>query len=125
MGSGMVVHLILSCRGRLAEAQLVETVDALDRAMALISRGMAKNTSAFAQLDATKMENLAKSLGAIMDAASLATSDKHKLMCHVQSQQGESDESEDFDMNFVAFVATTVPLHLEVAARLRRGGGTL
>jgi hypothetical protein len=83
-----------------AETELVETVDALDRAIAIIGREMAKNPAAFAQFDTSNLDKLAKSLSTIMDAASLASSDKSKLMALVQSQQG--DEADEEDLSFGA-----------------------
>lgn len=83
-----------------AEAELVETVDALDRAIAIIGREARKNPAAFSQVDTSSMGNLAKSLGAILDAASLAISDQKKLMALVQSQ--EADDSDDDDLSLGA-----------------------
>jgi len=83
-----------------AETDLVQTVDALDRAIAVIGRDAGKNPAAFAQFDTSNVDKLVKSLGVVIDAAGLAASDKAKLMALVQAQQG--DEADDEDLSFAA-----------------------
>jgi len=55
-----------------AELELVETVDALDRAMAIIGREAAKNP-ALTQIDTSNMNNVIKRLQSVLDAAAIVT----------------------------------------------------
>mmetsp|Transcript_90149 Transcript_90149/g.165479 ORF Transcript_90149/g.165479 Transcript_90149/m.165479 type:complete len:699 (+) Transcript_90149:68-2164(+) len=78
-----------------SEKELIETVDALDRASSVLSREMGKNPAALAQIDTKNMENLLQTFSVVVDAASLSSSDKTKLLALVQSQEDESDGDED------------------------------
>jgi len=77
-----------------AEAELVDTVDTLDRAVAILEREMAKSPGSFAQIDTTNTKMLADALGAVVEAAAFSGHDKTKLMALVQSK----DEDDDLDM---------------------------
>jgi len=79
-----------------AEAELVDTVDTLDRAVAILEREMAKNPAAFAQIDSTNTAMLAQALNSVIDAAAFTTIDKQKLTALVQSQQGSDDDDSEF-----------------------------
>merc|ERR1719245_1006160 len=73
------------------EAELVDVVDTLGRAIGLLEKEMAKNSAAFAQMGtAPGIDGLVHSLGAIVDAASFSNADKQKLLSMVQSQQNEA-----------------------------------
>jgi hypothetical protein len=72
-----------------SEAKLVETFDTLGRAIQVISKGGA---AALAQVDATNVNNLVKSVGSIIDAAGLAVADKQKLVALVQDSSDSDDE---------------------------------
>merc|ERR1719245_2398690 len=73
------------------EAELVDVVDTLGRAIGILEKEMAKNPAAFAQMGAAPgFDGLVQSLGAIVDAASFSTADKQKLLSMVQSQQNEA-----------------------------------
>merc|ERR1719436_181587 len=75
------------------EADLVETIDTLSRAISILEREMTKNPAAFAQIDTANIANVVKALGAIVDAAAFSSNDKQKLVALVQARQG--DESDD------------------------------
>jgi len=77
-----------------AEAELVDTVDTLDRAVAILEREMAKSPGSFAQIDTTNTKMLAQALGAVVEAAAFSGHDKTKLMALVQSK----DDDDDLDM---------------------------
>merc|ERR1719386_684523 len=53
---------------------------------------MAKNPAALAQVDNSNMKNLLQSLGAVIDAAAIDSSDKQTLLGLVQSQQESDDD---------------------------------
>merc|ERR1719446_1839152 len=81
-----------------SEAELVDTVDTLGRAVGILEKELAKNAGAFAQIDTSNMKAMAGALGAIVDAAGYAAAgvNKDKLMALVQEQQGDDDD--DLDM---------------------------
>jgi len=81
-----------------SEAELVDTVDTLGRAVGILEKELAKNAGAFAQIDTSNMKALAGALGAIVDGASFAGVglNKEKLVALVQAQQGDDDD--DLDM---------------------------
>merc|ERR1719230_2561221 len=74
-----------------AEKELVDVIDTLDRAIGILQREMAKNPAALAQIDQTSMTSMLQSLSAIVDAASLSSSDQKKLLALAQSQNDDSD----------------------------------
>jgi len=81
-----------------SEAELMDTVDTLGRAVGILEKELAKNAAAFAQVDTSNMKALAGALGAIVDGAAFAGVgvNKEKLMALVQQQQGDDDD--DLDM---------------------------
>jgi len=84
-----------------SEAELVDTVDTLERAVAILEREMAKGAGAFAQIDTSNVKMMAQGLGAVLDAAAFAGADKNKVMALLQSQ------SDDDDSEFGAPAAAT------------------
>merc|ERR1719421_1274977 len=76
-----------------AEAELLDTVDTLERAIAIIQREMAKNP-ALMQVDTTSLQHLIQSMSAVIEAAALKGSDQKKLMGLVQAKAGSSDSDE-------------------------------
>jgi len=79
-----------------SEAELMDVIDTLSRALAVIEREMAKNPAAFAQMDTSSLQGLLASLGSIVDAAAFPSADKKKLLALVQEHQGGEDEDEEF-----------------------------
>merc|ERR1719195_1043264 len=76
------------------EANLLEILSALTRAFNIIEREMAKNPAAFAQVDVTNFDGLVQALAVVVDAASLESADKQKLMAFVQSQQSVAEDDD-------------------------------
>merc|ERR1719444_187515 len=77
------------------EAELLDVIDTLGRAINILSREMAKNPAAFAQIDTSNMQALINSMSAIVDAAAFSSADKTKLVALVQSQQNsDADDGE-------------------------------
>merc|ERR1712113_76859 len=77
------------------EAELMDCLDTLERAISILSKEMAKNPAALAQIDTSSTQRLVQTLGAVIDAAGFAGADKTKLVALVQSQQGsQSDDDE-------------------------------
>jgi len=77
-----------------SDAELVDCIDTLERAIAIISREMANNPAALTQVDTSSTERLVHTLGAVIDAAGFAGIDKQKLVAFVQSQNSDSDDQE-------------------------------
>uniref|UniRef100_A0A7S1S9Z2 Uncharacterized protein n=1 Tax=Alexandrium catenella TaxID=2925 RepID=A0A7S1S9Z2_ALECA len=77
------------------EAELVDVIDTIGRAVVVIEREMAKNPASFAQMDVSSVDKLLTSLSAVVDAASFPSADKRKLLAMVQSQQSSGGEDED------------------------------
>merc|ERR1719395_475596 len=75
------------------EAELVDSIDVLDRAIAILEREMAKNP-ALVQVDATNVKVLMQSMSAVINAAaSFSSMDQKKLLALVQSR--DTDPSSD------------------------------
>merc|ERR1740120_4097 len=77
------------------EAELLDVIDTLGRAINILSREMAKNPAAFAQIDTSNIQSLVSAMSAIVDAASFSSADKNKLVALVQSKQNsDADDGE-------------------------------
>merc|ERR1719367_357543 len=74
------------------EAELMDVIDTLERAIALISKEMAKKPAALAQIDTSSNTRLVQTLGTMIDAAGLNGIDKQKLVALVQSQSSDDQE---------------------------------
>jgi len=74
-----------------SESELVDTVDTLERAVAILEREMAKSPASFAQIDTSNVKMLAQALGSVLDAAAFAGADKSKVMALLQSQSDDDD----------------------------------
>jgi len=79
-----------------SEAELVDAIDTLDRAVMVLEKEMKKNPAALAQVNAaTNVNKMIKSLGAVIDAAAFPVTDQKKLAALVQARQGaDSDDDE-------------------------------
>merc|ERR1719324_1546846 len=77
-----------------SEAELVDSVGTLGRAINIIEREMAKNPALVQQVQSGDMGKLLKSLSAVVDAAAFSISDRDHLMALVQDKQGSDDEDD-------------------------------
>merc|ERR1719203_1512352 len=75
-----------------SEAELVDTIDTLGRAINILEREMAKNPAAFAQIDTSSVQKLVETLSAIVDAAAFASADKKKLVALFHCKQESESE---------------------------------
>jgi len=92
-----------------SEAELVDSVGTLGRAINIIEREMAKNPALVQQVNAGDMGKLLKSLSTVIDAAAFSISDREHLVALVQNrQQGSSD---DEDSEFGAPAASAYKSH--------------
>jgi chromosome segregation ATPase len=78
-----------------SEAELMDSIDALSRAVTIIERQMQKNPAALAQIGSVSMNNLVQTLATIVDAASFSGADRSKLAALVQQQQNSASDDED------------------------------
>mmetsp|Transcript_95044 Transcript_95044/g.220619 ORF Transcript_95044/g.220619 Transcript_95044/m.220619 type:complete len:707 (-) Transcript_95044:142-2262(-) len=78
-----------------SEAELMDIIDTISRALAVIQREMAKNPAAFAQIDTSNIKGLLNSLSSVVDAAGFPSADKQKLLALVQSRQSSDADDEE------------------------------
>lgn len=81
-----------------SEAELVDTISTLDRAVMILQKQMHKHPAAFAQVDASNMKIFVKTLSTIVDAASFPVSDQTKLLAMVQSQTQQGDAADEEEL---------------------------
>jgi len=74
------------------EGELMDCIDTLERAISIISKEMAKNPAALAQIDTSSTARLVQTLGAVIDAAGFAGADRQKLVALVQAQNSDDQE---------------------------------
>merc|ERR1719482_2304378 len=77
------------------EAELVDTVDALERAIGILEREMAK-TGGAAFLQLNKADNIVAALKVLVQSASISSSDGARLTAFLQSQQESGDNDAEF-----------------------------
>merc|ERR1719231_63060 len=75
-----------------AEAELVDAIDTLDRATAILQREMQKNPAALVQVDTKNLDSVISALGVVINAASFSANDQSKLMALVQQRSSSDDE---------------------------------
>merc|ERR1719217_1766627 len=76
------------------EAELVDTVDALERAIGILEREMAK-TGAAALVQVQNAQQLVESLSAMVEASTISVADGKRLTALVQSQESSQDSDEE------------------------------
>jgi len=74
-----------------AEAELMQGIDMLERAIGIIERNMKGSALIQQPLDTTNIQSLLKTVGLVLDAASFANDDKSKLLGLIQNMQGDDD----------------------------------
>merc|ERR1719158_1394690 len=74
-----------------AEAELMQGIDMLERAIGIIERNMKGSALIQQPLDTTNIQSLLKTVSLVMDAASFANNDKSKLLGLIQNMQGDDD----------------------------------
>lgn len=78
-----------------SEAEMIEVIDTLGRAVGILEKEMAKNPASFAQVTTQDMSKAMQAISVVLDAASFSSKDKAKLDAFVQSQA--NDDSDDLD----------------------------
>jgi hypothetical protein len=74
-----------------SEKELMEVISAIDRAISILEKEMAKNPASFAQVYNTKVKNLLQSLSLVADAAGLSVADRKRLIALAQTDQGDEE----------------------------------
>jgi hypothetical protein len=75
-----------------SEAELVDAIDTLDRATAILQREMEKNPAALVQVDTKNLNSVISALSVVINAASFSSNDQSKLMALVQQRSSSDDE---------------------------------
>jgi len=79
-----------------SEAELVDSVGILGRAINIIEREMAKNPALVQQVNSGDMGKLLKSLSTVVNAAAFSISDREHLLSLVQDKQGNDEDDSEF-----------------------------
>jgi len=74
-----------------SEKELMEVISAIDRAISILEKEMAKNPASFAQVYNTKVKNLLQSLSLVADAAGFSVADRKRLIALAQTDQGDEE----------------------------------
>jgi len=75
-----------------AEAELMEAIDMLERAAGIIEREMKGSALIQTNIDTSNLKGFVQAVQTIIDATSMETKDKQKLMVLMQNQQGTDDD---------------------------------
>jgi chromosome segregation ATPase len=78
-----------------SEAELVEAIDTLTRAIAVLEREMQKNPAALVQVDTANLSGVLQAMSAVLDAAAFSSTDLKKLTALMQSKQSDDGDDED------------------------------
>merc|ERR1719158_2066808 len=74
-----------------AEAELMQGIDMLERAIGIIEREMKGSALIQQPVDTSNIQSLLKTVGLVLDAASFANNDKSKLLGLIQNMQEDDD----------------------------------
>lgn len=83
------------------KADLEESLKAISHAIKILSAELAKNPAALAQVNTHTIQALLQTFGTAMDAVSLPSNDKQRLMALIQSQREQADEDSDANISMV------------------------
>jgi hypothetical protein len=78
-----------------SEAELVDAIDTLSRAIAVLEREMQKNPAALVQVNTSNMSGVLQALSAVLDAAAFSSTDMKKLTALMQSKQNDDEDEMD------------------------------
>merc|ERR1719215_2063021 len=71
----------------------MEVVSALEKAISILEKEMAKNPASFAQVYNNKVKTILQSLSLVADAAAFSAIDRHRLLALAQTDQGDEFEA--------------------------------
>jgi len=75
-----------------ADAELVDALDTLDRAIMVLEKNMKGSALVQAQVDTSALKNVMNALNAVIEAASMNSHDKNTLLSLAQSDAGSDDD---------------------------------
>jgi len=75
------------------EKELMEVVAALEKAISILEKEMAKNPASFAQVYNNKVKNILQSLSLVADAAAFTVVDRQRLLALAQTDQADEFEA--------------------------------
>jgi len=75
------------------EKELMEVVAALEKAISILEKEMAKNPASFAQVYNNKVKNILQSLSLVADAAAFTVADRQRLLALAQTDQADEFEA--------------------------------
>jgi hypothetical protein len=78
-----------------SEKELVDAIDTLDRAIAILQKEMSKNPASLAQVDTSNLQSVLKGLDAVINAAGFSSQDQQKLTALVQQSQSSAEDDEE------------------------------
>merc|ERR1719160_1893219 len=78
-----------------AEAELMEGIDMLERAIGIIERNMKGSALLQQPLDTSNIQALLKGVSVVLDAAAFSGDNKQKLLGLIQNMQGDEDSDAD------------------------------
>merc|ERR1719362_232111 len=73
--------------------ELMEVVAALEKAISILEKEMAKNPASFAQVYNNKVKNILQSLSLVADAAAFTVADRQRLLALAQTDQADAFEA--------------------------------
>merc|ERR1719159_1133394 len=79
-----------------AEAELMEGIDMLERAIGIIERNMKGSALLQQPIDTANVESLLKGVSVVIDAAAFSGDDKQKLLGLIQNMQGDENDDAEF-----------------------------
>jgi len=74
-----------------SEKELMEVISALERAISILEKEMAKNPASFTQVYNTNVKNILQSLSLVADAAAFSVDDRQRLLALAQTDQGDEE----------------------------------
>jgi len=74
-----------------SEKEMMEVISALERAISILEKEMAKNPASFAQVYNTQVKNILQSLSLVADAAAFSVDDRQRLLALAQTDQGDEE----------------------------------
>jgi len=74
-----------------SDKELMEVISALERAISILEKEMAKNPASFAQVYNTNVKNILHSLSLVADAAAFSVDDRQRLLNLAQTDQGDEE----------------------------------
>mmetsp|Transcript_29933 Transcript_29933/g.69032 ORF Transcript_29933/g.69032 Transcript_29933/m.69032 type:complete len:704 (+) Transcript_29933:89-2200(+) len=102
-----------------SEAELMDAIDTLSRAVSILSKEMSKNPAFLQKKIGSNMEGLVETLSAVIDVASFTGTDRTKLMALVQSKENADEDDEELGAPAAAVYKTHSSSILDILADMK------